>query len=187
MVRRRELTPRVMAAARPRPVHSSCPPRLIRNAAKFLENNTRARFFRANGDRARALPSITRGYPTPARWRRQAGAAAVPPWSPERFELHRGRERTGVLADRARRFWQRARQHVAAALMLPIFAIAASSAHADLKLCNSTSSSRRRRRRLPGRNRLGHRGLVEHRLADVRDVAQGSRPQPLYLRSRPRL
>ena len=45
-----------------------------------------------------------------------------------------------MLAERARWFWQRARQHVAAALMLPIFAIPGSSAHADLKLCNSTSS-----------------------------------------------
>lgn len=45
-----------------------------------------------------------------------------------------------MLAERARSFWRRARQHVAAALMLPVFAIPGSSAHADLKLCNSTSS-----------------------------------------------
>ena len=51
----------------PRPVHSSVPPRLIRNAAKFLENNTHARFFRANGDRAHVTaPSASEEVAVPS-------------------------------------------------------------------------------------------------------------------------
>ena len=43
-------------------------------------------------------------------------------------------------AERGEWLWQRARQHAAAVLMLPILALPSASASADLKLCNSTSS-----------------------------------------------
>ena len=43
-------------------------------------------------------------------------------------------------AERGKRLWQRARQHAAAVMMLPLVVLPSASASADLKLCNSTSS-----------------------------------------------
>ena len=43
-------------------------------------------------------------------------------------------------AERGKRLWQRARQHAAAVMMLPLLVLPSASASADLKLCNSTSS-----------------------------------------------
>jgi uncharacterized membrane protein len=45
-----------------------------------------------------------------------------------------------VSAERGKRLWQRARQHAAAVMMLPLLVLPSASASADLKLCNSTSS-----------------------------------------------
>jgi len=45
-----------------------------------------------------------------------------------------------VSAERGKRLWQRARQHTAAVMMLPLLVLPSASASADLKLCNSTSS-----------------------------------------------
>ena len=45
-----------------------------------------------------------------------------------------------MLAQLRNWLWQRARQHAAAVMMLPILALSGHAAHADLKLCNSTAS-----------------------------------------------
>lgn len=44
------------------------------------------------------------------------------------------------MAQRGERVWQRARRRAAAVMIIPLLTLPSSGAHADLKLCNSTSS-----------------------------------------------
>ena len=105
----------------------------------------------------------------------------------ERLELHRRAERTGVLASDETGFGRGRGSMPPPCMMLPILALPGRQRPRRPQAVQFDVEPRRRRHRLPGRHRLGHRRMVEHRLADLRDAAQGRRPQPLYLRSRPRL
>ncbi len=67
------------------------------------------------------------------------------------------------------------RRTAAALLFVTLVAIFASAspapASADFRLCNNTGSRVGRRRRLQGQRRLDHRRLVEHRFAQLRNLA----------------
>ena len=82
---------------------------------------------------------------------------------------------------------QRMRGSRVPAITVVLTLLGTGAAQADLKLCNSDDEPHRRLDRIPGRQRLGDRGMVEHRSPDLRDTAQGRGAVPFRLRARRRL